>query len=310
MGLLTMYDAAYPPTSPPAWDVAAGYAGGDTPHIWTIAEWNSQPARFRLPIYTRSNPNTNDPNIDAAKMLNRLAIIGAPKGTLTALDFETAINGSYVTAYNAAMKAGGYPVIIYGSQGFVLQNPQPSGGYWIAKYDNIKSLPNIAGVFAKQYANDTMLGQPWDGNVISDQLPLWDTRGGNVPVLDNTDLANIKAQAKAAVLDALNMSGDMAVPSGQSNNNGFYSNLLGAVQAAHNEHSGISSGVSSVNSFLTNEQRSFNASVALALNNLPEAVVAALPAGAGTEITAADVQLACRHALVEMLTELATAVPV
>ncbi len=309
MVLRTMYDAAFPPNNPPPWDVVAGYAGGDTPHVWTLAEWNSQPARYRIPIFTRSNPSTHNPTTDAAAMLAKLANIGAPKGCLTALDFETAINGPYVTAYDKALIAGGYRVMIYGSQSYVLQNPKPSGGYWVAKYDAVKSLPNIAGVVAKQYANDTMLGQPWDGNVISDQPILWDTTGGNVPVLDATDLSNVRAQAKAAVLDALNMSGDMKIPSGQSENSGFYASLLGAVQGAHNEHSLIQSGVSNTNSFLNNEQRSFNTSVATALANLPAAVVAALPAGAGTEITAADVEVACRAALVEFLAQLAAAVP-
>ena len=37
----TMWDASTPPASVPGgpWDAAAGYIGGDTPHIWTVAEW-------------------------------------------------------------------------------------------------------------------------------------------------------------------------------------------------------------------------------------------------------------------------------
>ena len=141
MALLTMYDAAFPPSNPPPWDVVAGYVGGDTPNIWTLAEWNSQPARYRLPIFTRSNPDTHSPTQDAAAMLAGLANLKASKGCLTALDFETAINGPYVLAYDKAMVAGGHPVVIYGSESFVLQNPKPSGGYWVAKYDAVKSLP-------------------------------------------------------------------------------------------------------------------------------------------------------------------------
>ena len=55
-GTLRFYDAAYPPAKPPAADGVCIYIGGDTPHVWTLAEIEAQPARYRLPIFVRSNP--------------------------------------------------------------------------------------------------------------------------------------------------------------------------------------------------------------------------------------------------------------
>jgi hypothetical protein len=35
-----MFDASTPPASaPPGYRAVAGYIGGDTPHVWTGAEW-------------------------------------------------------------------------------------------------------------------------------------------------------------------------------------------------------------------------------------------------------------------------------
>lgn len=35
-GLFKMFDAAYPPaTAPAGCSIAAGYIGGNTPHVWT-----------------------------------------------------------------------------------------------------------------------------------------------------------------------------------------------------------------------------------------------------------------------------------
>lgn len=170
-----MYDAAYPPAHPPAWPAVAGYIGGNTPHVWTADEWAHQPARYRLPIWVQSHPGSADVARDAAAAVTMLHKLGAPKGCTVALDFETAVNASYVKAFDKVLHAAGYPVILYGSISTVTHNPRPSGGYWAAHYTGTPHQES--GALATQYAN----GTAYDSNVIDATVPLWDTHPAPPP---------------------------------------------------------------------------------------------------------------------------------
>src|SRR5579863_3052451 len=92
MALDPGYDAAYPPSSPPkaSNEVVMGYLGGDTPHVWSLAEWNSQPARYRVGIWTRSNPGGYNGTSEAQEAVAKWKSLGAPAGSMIALDLETA----------------------------------------------------------------------------------------------------------------------------------------------------------------------------------------------------------------------------
>lgn len=170
-----MYDAATPPANPPAWEVVAGYIGGDTPHVWTLAEWNSQPARWRLPIWTRSNPaGASEGTSEGQAAVAKVKALGMPAGCAIALDLETAVAAAYVTAFDAAVVAGGYKTIEYGSASYVFQNPKTSDGYWDALWNQTAQLSS--GADATQFAGDTQLGEPWDASLVSDSLVLWDTK--------------------------------------------------------------------------------------------------------------------------------------
>lgn len=179
MGIRRMYDAAYPPASPPRTDAVAFYIGGDTPHVWTAAEIARQTARYRLPIYVRSNPGSHNPHSDAAAALRWLAQHGAPRGCAVALDLETAVDGPYVRAFDADIKAGGYVTVAYGSLSTIFNNPRTSGGYWVA---NPTGTPHIhPGSVATQWAFDSQLGHPWDLSDVTDSVPLWDTHAPTPP---------------------------------------------------------------------------------------------------------------------------------
>lgn len=189
MATLQMYDAAYPPASPPTTDVVAFYIGGDTPHVWTAAEIARQRARYRLPIYVRSNPGSHNPHTDATLALRWLQQNGAPRGCAVVLDLETAVDGPYVRAFDADIVAGGYVTVAYGSLSTIFGNPRTSGGYWVA---NPTGTPHMrSGAVATQWAFDTQLGKPWDLSDIADSVPLWDTHaqpqednmpyGGQIP---------------------------------------------------------------------------------------------------------------------------------
>lgn len=168
-----MYDAAWPPGHPPAWPVVAGYLGGDTPHVWSVAEWDHQPARYRLPIWVRSNPGAVSAATDTAAAVSAAHKLGVPRGATIALDFETAVMPSYVAAFDKVMTAAGYGTILYGSASTVRKNPQPSRGFWIAEWTGSPHL--VPGSAATQYAGSRSTGGAYDSSVIATSVPLWDT---------------------------------------------------------------------------------------------------------------------------------------
>jgi len=181
---LSGYDAAYPPASPPGDQVVFGYLGGDTPNAWTPAEWAAQKARYRVGIWTRSNPvgasqGTSEGRAAAAAW----RLLGAPAGTLIGLDFETAVNGAYVTAFDAAAVAGGCKVALYGSKSTLFENPKTSGGYWVA---DVTGKPHVyPGAVITQYEFES----GWDDDEVAGSLigSLWDTQGGTEMALTQTD---------------------------------------------------------------------------------------------------------------------------
>lgn len=223
-----MYDAAYPPGHPPAWPVVAGYLGGNTPHVWSATEWAHQPARYRLPIWVRSNPATVDPHADAEKAIAAVQRVGVPKGATIALDFETAIDTQYVHVFDAALKAAGHPVMLYGSKSTVIHNPRPSGGYWVADWTGKPHMDVNAA--ATQWTN----GSAYDSSLISTGVLLWDSHppapkppskphytpaqqlahdvwmsDGVLPVPDSWDPGNDHWQAVSILVYAVNLMRDI-----------------------------------------------------------------------------------------------------
>lgn len=160
-----MRDASNPGGIPVNWTGAvAGYIGGDTPHVWTNAEWQKFRGQRKLPIFVRSDPGLADPEADAFDALRRLYQLGVPLGSRTALDLEMAQNPSYVNRYAAVMHFYQFHVWPYGSAGFVFANP-PADGYWVADYTG--SGPFMyphPDVRATQYAN----GQNFDSSTVKD----------------------------------------------------------------------------------------------------------------------------------------------
>jgi hypothetical protein len=165
-------DSAYPlaagsyPGSVQGWGF---YIGGDTPHVWSDAEVAALPYRYRLPIYTCSDPAGRSGSADAAGPVAWLRAHHAPAGSAVGLDFEAAVDGAYVQSFDAAIKAAGYATVLYGQQSTVLSNPAPSGGYWVGDWDGVDDDPGWTG---KQY-EDT---GAYDLSDFSPAAPLWDTQ--------------------------------------------------------------------------------------------------------------------------------------
>ena len=77
----SMWDASTPPAVlPPGFDAAAGYIGGDTPHVWTGAEWMRLGSLPKLPIWVQSGPQAVHAEAEAGAALRQLYRIGARPG--------------------------------------------------------------------------------------------------------------------------------------------------------------------------------------------------------------------------------------
>src|SRR6266496_3504196 len=230
MALRKMFDSAFPPASPPQVDAVAGYVGGGTPHIWSDAEWaasmQKSGARYKLPIFVRVPPTPRDPRAEARFCLDWAARHQQPKGTLIALDYETAVDATYLGAFDDVIVAGGYKCIVYGTRRTVLQNPRPSGGYWTATWNNIPHLD--AGATITQYGGDTTLGVPYDLNVVADSAPLW---GGTI--VPGVFMALTDAE-QAEVLKASRQV-NAAVGAGQASYETTIEAILATAQALVNE---------------------------------------------------------------------------
>lgn len=206
--IITFYDAAWPPPSPPAADGVCIYIGGDTPHVWTAFEIARQAARYRLPIWVRSDPQQADPVKDAAACLNRLAVIGAPKGTLVALDVETAVDVSFVQRFGAILISAGYSVIVYGSMSTLFLNDAPNGWYWGADWT---SHPHLApGTVMTQYV--TFSG--YDLDLAKSTLPFWDTR---IPIWQETAMQALPVIGQGASGPAVKTAQGLLIARGYDN---------------------------------------------------------------------------------------------
>lgn len=172
-----MYDDAFPPRHPPRFPVVAGYIGGDTPHVWTREEWDSQPAPFRLPIFTADNRADSPASaaVDAPVILAKLEELGVARGKAVALDGETRIFPAYLEELDELL--GEYKLMDYGSLSFVVHNPVTSGGRWAADWTNSISdalhLIGINSITAVQWASSDMRRTPYDWSIIEDSIQLW-----------------------------------------------------------------------------------------------------------------------------------------
>jgi hypothetical protein len=134
----SMWDASTPPHNPPTgFDAAAGYIGGDTPHVWTIDEWQRLGKLAKLPIWVQDNPrDAQQAQAEAFAALSRLYHIGCPPGHAIALDLEMAVHPGYVDAFHKVMRWAGFYVWVYGSRSVVMRNPA-CDGYWVADYTGV-----------------------------------------------------------------------------------------------------------------------------------------------------------------------------
>ena len=171
-GTLRFYDAEFPPhPPPPGMDGVCYYLpGGDASRGWTRADLASQPARYRLPVFVRSDPGQASAVGDAHTALAQLRAFGQPDGTLVAWDSETAADAAYMRVVYSVIGGAGYRLIDYGSQSTVFGNDVPDGYYWGADWTGSPHLH--AGDKMTQWVNFS----GYDEDLAEATLPFWDTR--------------------------------------------------------------------------------------------------------------------------------------
>ncbi len=177
MTLRWMYDASMPPKNPPHWHVVGGYIGGDTPHVWTRAEWNAQWALSRLPIFAASNREDtySAANVDSVAIHRQLAHLLVPDGVTVCVDTETRVYDVYLRALNNLVRP--FHLLNYGSLSYVRKNPLTSAGRWAADWtDDIFAgvdLLNQDHFTAVQWASADQRHLSYDSSIITESIPLW-----------------------------------------------------------------------------------------------------------------------------------------
>lgn len=168
--LRKMYDAIELLHPAPTVEVTAFYIGGeDAYRVWPNSEIRGIRTRYRLPIWVNSNPSDYNQGLrDGRTAGNWGQKHNQQKGTCIAWDAEMAVNSGYLKGFDKGVKEKGFKCIVYGSRSAVLRNPKPSGGYWVAQWDDVASTKWAA----KQYANRGR----YDISVVADSTSLWDVR--------------------------------------------------------------------------------------------------------------------------------------
>lgn len=205
---LTFYDAAYPPSSPPVTDGVAFYIGGDTFHVWTKSEINAQRARYRLPIFVRSNPTAANMTADVVEAVTKLHAIGAPAGCLVAWDTETAVDPAYILGVYRGMQTTGYKLIVYGSQSIVGKNKNPDGLYWGADWTNRIHLDS--GDAMTQWTSFNA----YDESTAESTLPFWDTKSTPTPAPIPTPVPSPEPTWQVSLMQSLPVVSQTAASTG------------------------------------------------------------------------------------------------
>jgi hypothetical protein len=182
-----MFDASRPPARPfPGCAAVAGYIGGDTPHVWTLEEWNqasNNGALRQLPIWVASWAIHESPFTQGRQAVNAAVALGwhphHEERRVIALDLETAVHPEFVSDFAREVHLAGFGVWVYGSESTVFGNPAEQG-YWVAAYPGpgpVLDFPEGHAV-AHQYAAEV----PWlagavDLSVISEHALQYLGRG-------------------------------------------------------------------------------------------------------------------------------------
>jgi|SRR5215469_9226375 len=163
-------------TLPSGTQIICGYVGGDTPHVWTLDEWNEflevdSAVRF-LPIYVDSNASFNSGTDLAKAAVNAVKERGwAPfqaNRRVIVIDCEENTNYEYYSEASDAIWTAGFVMVQYRSSGSVGNDQQsPPDLTWVAVPGQPKPKAQIwAGYqyhWGKEWDLDTFTQYVYDG---------------------------------------------------------------------------------------------------------------------------------------------------
>lgn len=147
-----MYDSVAASAIPTDAAIVAGYVDGA--YVWSDSDWARFPGsrRVRIAVFA----NTNDGHV-----------LDVEQGNATPAQAP----GWVLQRRRAGVDATVYCSLSIWTElrnAFTRANvAQPH--WWIASYDNVKTIP--VGAVAKQYADDTMVGQHYDLSAVADYWP-------------------------------------------------------------------------------------------------------------------------------------------
>jgi len=153
-GLGRVFDAAYPPSAPPAGAVGVlGYIGGALAlNTWTSAQWQPFARLAQFPCYV---PDLNaDAVTQATDACNRAGALGwqarNPLTRVIIFDLETSIDAAWFTSVQRQVGSLGYQAVAYGSLPGVEQNK--AAVIWGADYNGVPQLEEGQAVRGDQFA--------------------------------------------------------------------------------------------------------------------------------------------------------------
>lgn len=179
MSLIRGIDCAFPRPSYPSWAVVVcGYVGGDTPHIWSLAEVQTVRAAGQIwwAIWTSRNGSTtkltmDDGRADAAGMTANLPKYGYSKSSPVFYDVEPRVFDNDPTGARLAiakwkldMKAAGY----LQAYSYTVER---QGGDWVADPTGMMPSSLPPGRIGVQYGQSPEQPNPFfDYNVFDSSL--------------------------------------------------------------------------------------------------------------------------------------------
>lgn len=160
MSLARMFDASVPPGSPyPGCDAVAGYIGGNTPHVWSAAEWNHASDNGRLPMlpiwvgFGETDPVGHAKQAAAAAVKLGWAPHHSPSWRAIVADVEAVEETAWLAAFGAQLRAEGFLCWPYMSASALPSDP-PGYTVWLAEWNGADNVPALHDVIAHQYAHD------------------------------------------------------------------------------------------------------------------------------------------------------------
>src|SRR5215469_9895656 len=154
MTLHKCFDAAFPPqTASPGAQAVLGYLGraGQTPHVWTLAEWQRFAHLRQFPAWVPDFGNDPDHEAVAATiaMLDHGWAPGQPDTRAIVCDLETQVRPDWYQKWADRIGSEGFVSVAYGSLSTILQNA--AAHLWVAVWDGDPVIEPGQTINAHQY---------------------------------------------------------------------------------------------------------------------------------------------------------------